>query len=126
MSRLARVVIALLLFSLSLPVSAQAFRRPASSRIQDPLSFRANMKPALSIPRIDRPIVVDGDLDDPAWNGAAIATSFSETYPGDQTVPPIGIEVWVAYDDDNLYLAYVIEDDPSSVRANLSDRDAIW
>ena len=46
--------------------------------------------------------------------------------PGDQTQPSIDITTYLAYDDENLYVAYVIEDDPAAIRANLSDRDAIW
>ena len=126
MSRLARVAHALVFCSLSLPVSAQMARVPPASRVKNRTEFRPNIKPRLAIERSRGKITVDGEVDDPGWRGAGIATSFSETYPGDQTVPPIGIEVWVTYDDDNLYLAYLIEDDPGSVRANLSDRDAIF
>ena len=89
-------------------------------------NFEPNVLPSLSLTRIATPIKIDGDLDDAGWRGAAQAVNFSETFPGEQTKPPIDITAYLAYDDDNLYVAYVIEDDPSAIRANLSDRDAIW
>ena len=88
--------------------------------------FTPNVLPSLSLTHIATPIIIDGDLDDAGWRGAARAVNFSETFPGDQTQPSIDITAYLAYDDDNLYVAYVIEDDPAAIRANLSDRDAIW
>lgn len=126
MSRLERVTGVLLFCSIVVPSTAQTLRIPPASRLQDPTEYSPNSQPRLTIERADGPIQIDAELDDPGWEDAGIATNFSETYPGDQTVPPIGIEVWMTYDDDNLYLAYLIEDDPASVRANLSDRDAIF
>jgi hypothetical protein len=126
MVRFAHGVLALLFCSVAWPASAQTVRTPPASRIQDPLPFRPNERPNLQIGRAAAPITVDGELDDEGWSSAGIATSFSETYPGDQTVPPIGIEVWVTYDAENLYLAYLVEDRPDRIRANMSDRDAIW
>lgn len=71
-------------------------------------------------------IDIDGDLSDTGWTLADKAVNFSETNPGDQTEPPIGVEVWTTYDESNFYLAFVIADDPNAVRVNMSDRDAIW
>jgi len=34
--------------------------------------------------------------------------------------------VLVTYDDDNLYLAFIAHDDPSTIRAALRDRDEMW
>ena len=88
--------------------------------------FTPNVLPSLSLGRISTVIKIDGDLDDAGWRGAARALNFSETFPGDQTQPSIDITAYLAYDDENLYVAYVIKDDPSAIRANLSDRDQIW
>jgi hypothetical protein len=88
--------------------------------------FRANEKPLLSMERSVGPIEVDGELDEPAWDAAERAVNFSESWPDERARPPIDIEVRATYDDSNLYLAYVIGDDPGAVRANFSDRDQIW
>lgn len=90
-------------------------------------SFLPNQKPTLSIPRIYTAIEIDGNLDDEAWKNAARATNFSENFPGERTEPPVDTEAWIAYDDENLYIAFVAQDDdPSSIRASLCDRDRIF
>lgn len=104
---------------------------PASARqsaviSDDAASFEPNILPELTIPRVDSPVKLDGLMDEPSWAAAGVATNFSETYPGEMTRPPIDIEVRTLYDEKNLYLFYTITDDPSAIRAHMSDRDAIW
>lgn len=89
-------------------------------------TFIPNVSPVLSIVSTETPVEVDGNLDDAAWRTAAHATNFSETFPDDQTKPPIGIDAWVTYDQENVYFAFKIQDDPRSIRSNMSDRDNIW
>lgn len=108
------------------PASAQPFSNGPTQKTDGADVFTPNVLPALSMPRIATPINIDGDLDDAGWRDAARAVNFSETFPGDQTQPSIDVTAYLAYDDENLYVAYVIEDDPAAIRANLSDRDAIW
>jgi len=69
--------------------------------------------------------MVDGELDDPGWKTAAYIDRFHEHFPGDQTRPPVETAVFVAYDDDNLYVAFVCEDDPSAIRATYGERDNV-
>lgn len=83
-------------------------------------------KPTLRIPRVAEPPRIDGVLDDPAWKGAARADGFSEVRPGDRVKPLAETEVLVAYDDHNLYLAFIAHDDPKQLRAAQRDRDEIW
>ncbi|MFB3908683.1 MAG: DUF5916 domain-containing protein [Candidatus Eisenbacteria bacterium] len=90
------------------------------------MGFQPAFRPTLAIPRAAGTIRIDGSLDDPGWAGAARAAGFSETDPGDNVEPPVDTEVWVAYDDEALYFAYLAKDDPAEVRAGLHDRDAIW
>ena len=52
--------------------------------------------------------------------------NWSETWPGDNVEPEIGHEAWIAYDDEALYVAWIVTEDPSNVRAPLRDRDEIW
>ncbi|MEM1095566.1 MAG: DUF5916 domain-containing protein [Bacteroidota bacterium] len=82
--------------------------------------------PSLSVVPTTEAIIVDGDLTDRGWLQAARAGNFSENFPDNLAEPPIGIEARMTYDDKHLYIAYVIEDDPAEIRANLSDRDQIW
>lgn len=46
--------------------------------------------------------------------------------PRGTSTPPIGVRTLIAYDENNLYVAYIIEDDPEDIRYHLSDRDQIW
>ncbi len=89
-------------------------------------TFQPNILPSLHITRITGDIRIDGEIDEASWEDAARAVNFSENFPDELAEPPIGIEVLVTYDSDNLYLAYLIKDDPSEIRSNFSDRDATF
>ena len=89
-------------------------------------SFTPLVTPELNIPRVAGGIVADGDLSDALWKQAAVARNFTETFPDQGAKPPIGIKALMAYDDENLYVAYIITDDPSDIRAHFSDRDRIF
>jgi len=91
-----------------------------------PEGFRPQLKPTLEIHPAAGPIRIDGELDDAGWQGTARATGFAETNPGDQIAPPVETETWVTYDRQNLYLAFVAQDDPARVRVSLRERDQIW
>ncbi len=109
---------ALLIFALwtlasALPVSAQDLWTPTHH-------------PTFQIRLAEGPIKLDGDLDDPGWRNAARGGNFVEHTPGDETQPPVETAVLVTYDDNNLYVAFVCDDDPSQVRTSVCERDRIW
>lgn len=83
-------------------------------------------EPTLHVSRAAGPITIDGSLDDPGWAGAAKATGFTEHFPHDGAKPPVRSEAWVTYDQDNLYVALLAFDDPSTIRASVTDRDRMW
>jgi hypothetical protein len=114
----------LALFFTLVPAFAHAMTEPAGA---DPSKdFQPQFKPTLEIRRADGTIRIDGDFDDPGWQGAARATGFTEVSPGDQIAPPVESETWVTYDQENLYLALVAYDDPAAIRVSLRERDQIW
>lgn len=88
--------------------------------------FKPQFKPTLNVPRLEGKITIDGELDEPAWKQAAVADGFSENTPGDCTKPPVQSKVLVGYDDQNLYLAFIAYDDPSTIRVSYRDRDNIF
>lgn len=90
------------------------------------VAFVPNEQPFLELSPRDGAIVIDGNLNDSGWIGAARADNFVETWPGDLVRPSVGTEVWVTYDTERLYVAFVAEDDPATVRATLRDRDEIF
>lgn len=88
--------------------------------------FTPNVRPVMSVLRVDGEIRIDGELTDAGWRRTLPATSFSETFPGDQTRPSVELEAYLTCDDENLYVAFRVKDDPARIRATLSDRDRIW
>jgi hypothetical protein len=81
---------------------------------------------AVRIARATGPIVVDGDLSDPAWRDAEPITTWYETNPGDNVPPKVGNLARLAYDDRYLYAAFEFDDpDPASIRAPYADRDVV-
>lgn len=71
-------------------------------------------------------IRIDGELEDPGWTGAALATGFSEFQPREGVPPQTPTEARVTYDAQNLYVAFVVRDDPDALRVSLRERDAVW
>ena len=127
MNRFLSLLCALLLVpfwsSTSLAQSAESGTQAAPASAG---GFQPNILPTLTVTPTTLPIEVDGRIDEQAWRVAAKATGFSEVFPGDQEQPTIDVEAYMTYDDQNLYLAFRVEDDPGRIRANLSDRDALW
>jgi len=84
-------------------------------------------RPELRIPRTHRSIRVDGHVEASEWNGAARVANFTEVSPGDQTPPPVATEVFLTYDNDRLYIAFIAHDpNPEQIRASLRARDQIF
>ena len=88
--------------------------------------FQPSFKPTLTVTRAKGVIGVDGQLDEDAWSDVVPVSNFSEVFPDEQGRPPVELNGRVMYDDDYLYVGIIVVDDPSQIRANLSDRDEIW
>ncbi|HVP06227.1 MAG TPA: DUF5916 domain-containing protein, partial [Candidatus Acidoferrum sp.] len=88
--------------------------------------FKAQVKPTLNVTRLTGEIKIDGQLDEPGWTTAAVATGFCETNPGDQVKPPVESKALVTYDQNKLYIALIAWDDPKTIRASMCDRDNIF
>ena len=74
--------------------------------------------------RTSQPPAIDGRLDDAVWSAAVPITDFVQTSPVEGAPGTEDTEVWIAYDRDNLYLAfYAHYTDPSIMRANRAERD---
>jgi len=116
----------LILGFLSFSVPRAAFAQPSPDDDVSNSSFRPNTLPLLDIPQVSTTVNVDGNLDEMVWQNAAVATNFSENFPNEGALPPIGIRALMASDEEYLYVAYIIEDDPDDIRYNFSDRDQIW
>jgi hypothetical protein len=83
---------------------------------------------ALSAQRLSAAPVIDGRLDDAAWQVPPLElgawTSYNPLYG--QTTPQ-QTRVWVAYDTEYLYFAFQCDDpEPSRIRTSITRRDNIW
>ncbi len=90
-------------------------------------AFAAEAAPkaaTLEIRRAAGPITVDGDLSDAAWQEAAPIETWYEFDPGQNIEPKVKSMARMAYDDQNLYLAFELADpEPKAIRAPITDRD---
>lgn len=90
------------------------------------LAVELPVPPTLALPRITKPIKVDGDLSDPGWADAAVIDTFYEFQPGDNTVPPVRTIARVGRDDKFFYASFWCEEpDISKIRAPFVDRDGV-
>ena len=109
--------VVLLLAGLASPLAAQA-----------PPAAESDARPRLEAVRLSRPPVVDGNLDDEAWQGPALALGDWLTYNplnGERMLQTT--EVHAAYDDRFLYFAFRCRDpEPDKVRSTLSRRDSLF
>ncbi len=70
------------------------------------------------------PPVIDGNLDDPAWADAPVATDFVQMEPHEGRPASERTEVRVLYDDEALYVAFRAWDsEPDSIVGQLTRRD---
>ena len=80
----------------------------------------------IHIARATGPIVIDGDLSDPAWKDAQPIEKWWETRPGDNIEPKVRNVGRIAYDDKFLYVGLEFDDpDPKKIRAPFADRDNV-
>jgi hypothetical protein len=93
-----------------------AAAEPAPAQSRSPQEFQ--VAPAAS------PIVIDGALDEVAWQQAAAVPLKYEIFPGDNAPARVETICYVTFDPSRLYYACRASDpDVSQIRANLTDRD---
>lgn len=78
------------------------------------------------IPKIDKPPVIDGKLDDEVWKHGVVLKDFYQRSPGDNIAPSKPTEVIIAYDPKFLYFAFKCYDDPDKIRATVAKRDNVF
>jgi hypothetical protein len=80
---------------------------------------------AVSVPRLDAGVRVDGTLDEPAWQQAALLTGFSQYLPVDRVAAADSTEVYVFYTAHAIYFGIRAFEPHGAVHATLADRDRI-
>ncbi len=82
----------------------------------------------VSLPRIDGSdgdVTIDGALDEPVWQRAALLTGFSLYAPVDSRPAPDSTEVRVWYSPDAIYFGIRAFEPHGGVIATLADRDRV-
>jgi len=80
-----------------------------------------------SIPRIKQQIVIDGNIDEIAWQQGLIIELDVETRPGENTEAPVKTRAYLFEDGTYIYVAFKAEDhEPSQIRAHYHDHDNIF
>jgi hypothetical protein len=99
----------------------------SSTRVKDPLNTRYVRKDVPArIARFETPPVIDGQLDDPAWQTAAVFGDFLQIQPGDNVAPSHQTEFLMGYDAKTLYVAFRAKQDRNTIRATVARRDNIF
>ena len=81
-------------------------------------------RPIVRPPRLERPPVIDGQLDDAAWSSAAHITDLVQRRPFDGVPASEASDTYLAYDNSNIYVGlHAHYEEPSIMRANRRDRD---
>lgn len=82
----------------------------------------------IQISRIETAPKIDGSLEDPAWQEAAIASGFVERQPNNGKPIPDSLktEVKIIYDDLGIYFGVTMNDpNPEKIMKELTERDGI-
>ncbi|MEO5860197.1 MAG: DUF5916 domain-containing protein [Pyrinomonadaceae bacterium] len=80
----------------------------------------------ITIPKIGPGIVIDGKVDEELWKDAAVFKDFLQTGPGDNIAPTKPTEVYVMYDEKNMYIAFKCWDEKDKIRATVAKRDDVF
>ena len=107
------------LFFLYLAAAVQVMSSPGAAGDMEKVPHR--------VPRIDSKPRIDGVIDEKAWQKALKLELNYEVDPGENIPSPARTEVFIAFSQTHLYVAFHAYDpEPANIRARLTDRDKIW
>jgi hypothetical protein len=95
--------------------------------VPPPIVASEETAPAVSAVRREAPPRIDGMLSDGEWTSAARFELTYQVQPGDNAAPSERTEAFVAFDENNLYLAvHAFDSEPGAVRARVVRRDDVF
>lgn len=103
-------------------IIALALVVPAPAAAQTEEREKASVSPTRLEPGTK--VEIDGVLDEPFWTSAGKLGPLTQVEPIQGAPASNPTDVYLAYDEDFLYVGLVCHDDPSEVRARQMDRDA--
>jgi Domain of unknown function (DUF5916)/Carbohydrate family 9 binding domain-like len=112
-------------------IQAQTIAEAGTEKSNSEASKKANLTTDLSklkrepivIPKIAVPPVIDGKVDDEIWKQAKVIRDFIQTNPGDHIPASKQTEAYIAYDEQNFYIAFKCWDEKDKIRATVVQRD---
>jgi hypothetical protein len=79
------------------------------------------------VPYVSYTIEVDAHLNENTWQKALQFEPRYEVRPGENIPAPVKTEVFFAYNETHLFVAFkAFDPDPSQIRAHITDRDDMW
>jgi hypothetical protein len=108
----------------SLCIAAITFALPSAVAAAQATTTRSAPRSTATAIRRDGPVLIDGRLDEAAWDKAPVARNFTQSYPNVGR-PDTTTQVRVLYDDDALYVGVKsLDAHPDSIVGQLARRDA--
>ncbi|MBI3668641.1 MAG: carbohydrate binding family 9 domain-containing protein [Acidobacteria bacterium] len=89
-------------------------------------SVAQTARPLTRIPRVTRPPKLEDFLKGSPREAEAIITDFRQYQPGDGIPLSQKTTAYLSYDDRNLYVAFVCEDEPGKMRARMAKREDVF
>ena len=79
------------------------------------------------VTRASSEIIIDGAIDEPAWDDALSLELEYEVQPGENIKPPVRTVVLITYDEHRVLVAFrAFDPEPDRIRARFRDRDHAW
>lgn len=133
----AALIVSIITLSLFLRVAAQQTGTadptsksptPTTSVAGGKVELPANRKVPMVIPKVAGAAPkIDGNLDEEdGWQNGAVFKDFYQTGPGYNTAPSRPTEVYMMYDEHNLYVAFKCWDEKDKIRATVASRDNVY
>jgi hypothetical protein len=113
----------------SSPISSSASPAPPDTndiKYGGKVPIPESKKRAIVIPKASGQIVIDGKLDEQAWDNAAVFKDFYNIGPGYNTEPSKPTVAYVMYDEHFLYIGFKCWDDKDKIRATVAKRDQVF
>jgi len=108
------------------PASTQTAKNVSAATAKGSFVIPPEKSQPITIPKFDKPPVIDGKLDDEVWQKAVVLKDFYQIQPGDNVSPSKQTQVLLGYDSRFLYIAFKATDEPDKVRATVAKRDNIF
>ncbi len=81
----------------------------------------------ITVPRVTKPPVIDGTVEDLEWGKARVVQVNIEVDPGDNIKAAVTAQALLMEDGEKIYVAFIAQDpDPDQIRGFYEDRDSGW